>query len=147
MIRIYMNRFQKIKFHSIDDFLDYIPEQELKIVACFRKLIFTCIPDCEEKLAYNVPFYYRHQRVCFIWPASIPWGNVKMNGVQLGFCQGYLLRDEIDYLEKGNRKQVYSKTVTAINEIEVDILKAYLFEAIRIDDQLHQKKRIKNNNP
>ena len=72
-----MNKIQKIKLRDIDDFLSYISTEELKVVELLRRIIFDCIPNCEEKLSYNVPFYCRHSRICFIWPASIPWGAVK----------------------------------------------------------------------
>jgi len=57
-----------------------------------------------------------------------------MNGVQLSFCKGYLLQDDINYLEKGDRKQVYSKTFFEIEDIDVDVLKTYLFDAVEVDE-------------
>ena len=127
---------QNVSFRDMEEFLDFLPEGELEIVEYLREIIFECIPDCTEKLSYNVPYYYKHSRICFIWPASVPWGNVKMAGVQLGFCRGHLLHDDINYLEKGNRKQVYSKTFFTIKDIDVDLLKAYLFDAADVDDEM-----------
>jgi hypothetical protein len=128
-----MNKFQNLKFNSVDDLLEYLPENEREIVDILRQLIIDSIPNCVEKLAYNVPYYYRHSRICFIWPSSVPWGNVKLNGVQLGFCNGNLLNDNIEWLDKGNRKQVYTKTFQNINEIDLDLIKYYIFEAVEID--------------
>lgn len=99
-----------------------------------------CFPNPIEKLSYNVPYYYQHSRICFLWPSSIQWGNVKKDGVLLGFCNGYLLRDEINYLEKENRKKVYVKTFRDIEEVETDIVKTYIAEAILLDDQLRKQK-------
>jgi hypothetical protein len=45
-----------------------------------------------------------------IFQKTVPWGKVKKEGVLLGFVKGHLLRDEMGYLEKGDRKQVYTKT-------------------------------------
>lgn len=61
---------------------------------------------------------------------------MKKDGVMLGFCNGNLLHDDLDWLDKGNRKQVYTKTFNRIDEIEADIIKAYLFEAVEIDRKL-----------
>ena len=105
-----MNKFQPIKFSSIEDFLDYLTPYELEIVLMLRDLIKTSIPNVKEKLSYNVPFYSLHKRICFIWPASVPWGKVEKNGVILGFSNGNLLPDPEGFLEKGTRKQVYTKT-------------------------------------
>lgn len=125
---------QNVEFQTVEEFLDYLPERERAIVDILREIIMDCMPDCTERLSYNVPYYYRHSRVCFIWPASVPWGKVKLDGVQLGFCKGFLLNDEINFLEKGNRKEVYVKTYFHPNDIDADVLKAYLFEAIVVDE-------------
>ena len=130
---------QNLKFHSIDDFLDYIPKHERLIVNYLRTLILKAIPNAKEKLAYNVPYYYRNSRICFIWPSSVPWGKVALDGVQLGFCNGYLMSDELNFLEKGNRKQVYTKTFHKLDEIDNAIITAYLLEALDIDETLRQK--------
>jgi len=129
------------KFDSVEDFLDYLPDYERKIVDILRTILLDSIPGCTEKLSYNVPYYYRHSRICFIWPSSIPWGNVKMNGVQLGFCNGYLLQDDINYLEKGKRKQVYIKTFQDIKEVDVDLVKTYIFDAVEVDEYIRKEKK------
>jgi len=139
-----MNQIQKLNFHSIDEFLAYLPDHEREIVDRLRFIIRDCMIEGTEKLAFNVPYYYQYSRVCFIWPASVPWGNVKADGVSLGFCNGNMMRDEMSYLEKGNRKQVYVKTFTNVSEIDLDLIRTYLFEALNVDAQLYQQKRNKN---
>ena len=91
------------------------------------------IPGCREKLAYNVPFFYKKSRICFIWPSSVPWGNVALQGVQFGFCKGYLLNDRAGYLDKGSRKEVSTRTFFSPDEIDTDLLKSYLYDAFLID--------------
>ena len=63
--------------------------------------------------------------------------------MQFGFNKGYLIQDDIDWLEKGNRKQVFWKTFHSVKEIDVDLLKAYIFEAVIVDEDLFKKKRKK----
>lgn len=111
-----------------------MPEEELEITEFLREIIFEEIADCKEKLAYNVPFYYRHSRVCYIWPSSVPWGGID-SGVALGFCKGYLLSDEIDYLERKDRKEIRTKTFLSVKQIERELLRSYLLEAKEIDEQ------------
>jgi len=139
-----MSKMQNVNFRNVEEFLDYLPDNERDIIDYLREIIQECIPECSEKLSYNVPYFSKHSRICFIWPASVPWGNVKMSGVQLGFCRGNLLHDDINYLEKGNRKQVYSKTFFEIEDIDVDILRAYLFDAVEVDDQINKSKQMKS---
>lgn len=127
-----MTNVQKTKFNSVGEFLDFIPEEELIIVEALRDIILDTISPVKEKLAYNVPFYYGHSRICYIWPASIPWGGIE-KGVAIGFCRGHLLSDDIRYLERKNRKEVYTKTFTLLDEPNTDLLRSYLFEAKEID--------------
>ena len=122
-LQAYMSKIQNMKYESINDFLSCLPEHELVIVQFLRKLVLDCFPNPTEKLLYNVPYYYQHSRVCFIWPSSVPWENVKKDSVLLGFCQGNFLRDEMNYSEKGNRKQVFVKTFHKIKDIDNDIVK------------------------
>lgn len=136
-----MAKFQSLSFSTVGEFLDYLPENELQIVEALRDLVLEAIPECREKLSYNVPYYYRFARICFIWPSAVPWGKVARSGVMFGFCAGHLLHDEINYLEKGSRKQVYTKTYLDRQEIAVDLLRAYIFEAVEIDAKIWYGKR------
>lgn len=137
------NKFQSVDFSAIDDFLDYLPQHELYVVQMLRQVILENIPNCREKLAYNVPFYSRHSNICFIWPSSVPWGKISRSGVRLGFTKGYLMNDDISYLDKGNRKQVYYRDFFVTSDIDIDLLKAYLFDAVEIDEMTFKQKRQK----
>jgi hypothetical protein len=85
-----------------------------------------------------VPFYYQYGRVCYIWPSSIPWGKVAEGGVLLGFPKGHLLRDELGWLEAGNRKEVRSKTFFKSAEIDTAMVRTYIQEAIRVDTEMKE---------
>jgi len=128
-----MNRFQKLSFISIEEFFDYLPHNELIIAQQLRTIALQSMPNPTEKLAYNVPFYYQHSRVCFIWPSSVLWGKVEKGGVLLGFPKGHLLRDEIGWLEAGSRKEVRSKTFFKSEEIDAAMVRSYIQEALRVD--------------
>lgn len=134
-------KMQEVNFCSIDEFLDNLPGHEIKIVERLRKIIFDCAPYITEKLSYNVPFYKINRGLFFIWPASVLWGKTKTyEGVRFGFQQGYLLTDEIDYLDKGDRKQVYYKDFKRLKDIDTELLKSYIFEALLADETFKRKK-------
>lgn len=128
-----MGKYQNVSFQSIEEFLDYLPENERVVVNFLRELILDCLPNCKEKLSYNVPFYSINKRICYIWPGSVLWGKKEKKGVELGFCTGYLLYDELNYLDKGNRKEVYSKRYSRIQDIDIDVVKMLLFNAMEVD--------------
>jgi hypothetical protein len=142
-------KMQNVSFNSLDDFFEFLPENELRLVNSLREIVLGCIPGCQEKLAYNVPYYRRFANICFIWPPAVKWGNSTQTGVRLGFTNGYLLQDELNYLDKGDRKQVYWKDFFNLDEVDVPLLKAYLFNAVEIDEEkarLKKQLRIKGKN-
>lgn len=133
-------QMQNVAFKNINEFLEFLPPAEFKMVEMLRKTIVDCVPGIVEKLSYNVPFYSRNKSMFLIWPAAILWGNKKSySGVRFGFQQGYLLNDELNYLDKGNRKQVYWKDFLTLYDIDIDILKTYIFEAVEIDNAFKNK--------
>jgi hypothetical protein len=134
------NKMQAVDFKDVAEFLDYLPEDELEITKELRRIILDCLPNCKEKLSFNVPFYSINKSICFIWPASVLWGNKKSyTGVRLGFSYGALLNDEENYLDQGNRKQVCYRDFTHINQVDEAFLSTYLYEALHIDAGFRKK--------
>jgi len=125
-------KFQTFKFRSVQEFLDYLPSEQLDIVIQLRDLIFETLPNVKETLAYNVPFYRLQKRIAFIWPGAIPWGKHTKPGVELGFTLGYLL-PENKYLNKGNRKEVHIKTMYTVKDIEVATIRQLLLQSAELD--------------
>lgn len=126
---------QPFKFHSYDEFFESLSQVEKQIVSVLDEMIKDLIPGVKRKLSYNVPYYSVRQKICFIWPASVPWGKVKLHGVQLGFCKGFLLYDPENFLEKENRIQVFAKTLFSLEEIEKEqeMIRYFLLEAAEKD--------------
>lgn len=122
-----------IKFRSLVEFWDYLPEEERIITDVLRQIILENLPpNCKEKLTYNVPFFYGKRRICLVWPASVPWGGFK-SGVMLGFCQGSKLKDAQRYLQHGSNKQVFYKIFQSPDQIDTEAIVSLLKEAIAID--------------
>jgi hypothetical protein len=128
--------YQNVKFSSVQECFEYIPEDERKIALILRGLVFDCIPNIQEKLSFNVPFYKLNKGICFIWPASITWGKKESHkGVRFGFQHGNLLEDSNEYLAKEHRKQVYWRDFQRITEEDIENLKDLLFQAVIIDGE------------
>ena len=127
-------KMQPYKYHSIEEFLDSLPEQELKVTLFLSDIILSVMPEAKERLWYNVSMFKRRGDICFIWPASVLWGQKQTyTGVRLGFSKGYLLTDPTGYLDRGTRKQVYWRDFQSVEEIDIEQIRAFLFEAILID--------------
>ena len=127
-----MNKFQRVSFHSVDEFFDFLPPGELELVEILRNLVFENIPDVQEKLSYNVPFYSRFKRICYIWPSAIPWGGLTPgSGVALGFTNGKRLMS--DYLTGGKGKNMRYRLFSSVSEIDRLLLSDLLLEATVLD--------------
>lgn len=126
--------FQRgLKFQSLVEFWEYLPEHERIIVDVLRQIILENLPSvCKEKLAYNVPYYYGNKRICLIWPGSVPWGGIR-EGVFFGFAQGYKLQDVDNYLDHGTNKQVYYKIYRSVDEIDEAAIAKLIKEAVELD--------------
>lgn len=134
-------KMQNVSFRSVDELLEYLEGEELKMVEALRATIKQALPNCREKLSYQVPFYKINKNICFIWPGSVYWGEERTyKGVLVGFSYGGLFANQFNYFEKKNRKMVTMKLFEKPEDIDFNILKSYLFEAALFDKQFIQKK-------
>lgn len=128
-----MKSYSPGKITSLLQLFDRLPENERIIVDVLRQIIIEALPpNCKEKLAFNVPYFYGNRGICIIWPAAIPRGGIK-HGVLLGFWQGNKLNDEDNYLTHGTNKKVFYKIFNSVEEIDENAIVKLLKEAIRID--------------
>jgi hypothetical protein len=133
-----MNKFQKLNFKSVEEFLEYLPPKERILVDRLRELVLDVIPNPKEKISYNVPFYYAPKWFCLIWPAAVPWGNLK-EGVSISFINGRKIEDVFGFLEFDNRKhtgRIVFKSLKEIKEKE-EALRFYISEAFEINNPVH----------
>lgn len=132
---------QKFNFKNINEVLRILPENQLEIVQYLREIIKSSIPDIIETFSSDIPYYKKHKGICYILPGAIPWGGKTWEGVEFGFQYGNLLSDEAGYLDKGNRKQVFTKRFHSMDEVDEEILQAYLIEANEIDEIMYRNKK------
>lgn len=126
---------------TADDFIADLPADEKNIVSILRRIVKSASDRLTEKLAYGVPYFYGHSRICFIWPASA--GAITISeGVILGFCRGHLLSNANGLLEGRGRKEVWDVIYTDPSQIEPERIRETLMEAILLDEEIaRQKKR------
>lgn len=127
--------------NAVQDFVSNLPTDERVIVTRLRSLILDIDPRIQEKLSYGVPYFYHHRRICFLWPASIPWGaksNIATK-VDFGFCYGNLLSNEQGLLLAEGRRQVYVIHLSSALDIDERAMREILLEAILIDDEFGKR--------
>jgi hypothetical protein len=130
-----MKRQSSFKIKNLSELYDFLPETERLIVDILRQIISENLPAyCNEKISYNVPYFYGHRGICIVWPSSVPRGGVKQ-GVLLGFWYGNKLKDKDRYLDHGTNKQIYYKIFNSPDEIDIQAIQKLLMEAIQLDQQ------------
>jgi hypothetical protein len=122
-----------MKIKSLVQLYDSIPENEMIIVDVLRNIVTSNLPSyCKEKISYNVPYFFGNKGICIIWPSGIPRGGIK-SGVLLGFWNGYLLKDQHQYLNHGTNKKIYYRIYNTIEEIDQEAIVSLLKEAAALD--------------
>lgn len=134
---------------EVDEFIINLPKDEQVILKRLRALIFQAEPRITEKISLGVPYYSRHRRLFFLWPASaVPCPQMLDKKpappkVTLGFCYGNLLSNAQGLLISEGRKQVYTIKISSLSNIDEKLLSEVLNEAVLIDDQFFRKKNKK----
>lgn len=124
---------QNVSFKNIEEFYDFLPQDELEITLALQNIIAQTLPNYSVHLAYNALFFKRDTNFCFIWPSSILWGKSKSyEGVRFGFTKGNLISDPSFYLEKDNRKQVFWKDIQYFEDIDVAVIKDLLLQSYEL---------------
>lgn len=133
---------QNVQFRSVGELFDFLDPERLEMVELLRELVLETVPGVEERLSFNVPFYRRYGALCFIWPGSVSWGSTVWEGVEFGFNNGHLLADEDRYLDRGKRKQVFTKRFFSVQDVKMNIerLRALLMEAAEVNELLQMEK-------
>lgn len=128
-----------MKIRNLVELYTLLPEEERLIVDVLRQIVIETLPDyCNEKISYNVPFFYGNKGICIIWPSTIPRGGIK-KGVLLGLWYGHKLTDEDCFLSQGTNKQIFYKIYQTLEEIEEDPIKKILKEAINLDSTFKKR--------
>ena len=122
------------KFLSVQDCIEWLPEDERLITLILREIILDTVPGLTEKLSYNVPYYYGHKSLCFIWPGSVLWGKKRMyQGVRMGLTHAHVMEKSFDYFSLEHRKQVGFRDFLTPEDIDETTIRNHLLEAQRID--------------
>ncbi|MEZ4788965.1 MAG: DUF1801 domain-containing protein [Flavobacteriales bacterium] len=123
-----------LRFATLEELLDFLPEDERDLTLELRELILSEVPDLKERISFNVPFYKLHRDICFLWPASVLWGARKTYvGVRFGLSYGSLVPGAEPFLQRGARKQVCWRDLTTITPADQRQLGQLLRSACTLD--------------
>jgi len=113
---------------QISDYLYQLTSKQAGIVQFLHDLIMEN-PTIEVKRRWNLPFYYRKSWICYF--------NILKNGnVEWAFTRGNELSNENQWLEARGRKQIYSVNFASVHDIELELAKITLQEALLLDEHV-----------
>lgn len=129
------------KHKDFDSFFEAILPTEQAICLRVRALILENFPELKEKFSYGVPYYFGNTRICFMYPASLPYSGFA-EGLRLGFTRGHLMSNEQGLLDMGDRKEVGYVLLSRESDIREGFLVEMLHEAVLLDAEMAVGKRI-----
>ncbi len=128
------------KHKDFDSFEADLHPIERAICARIRALMLGHFPELREKFAYGAPFYHLNSRVCFLYPASLPYSGIQ-SGVSFGFNRGHLLSNDQGLLDMGKRKEVAYIYLLQESDIQEEVFLEILHEAVLLDTQISSQKK------
>jgi hypothetical protein len=112
----------------ISDYTQSLNKEQRDVIQCLHDLIAEN-PGIEIKKRWNLPFYYRKSWICYF--------NILKNGiVEWGFTRGNELSNEEGWLKTKGRKQILSAEFKRVQEIDIEVARQYIQEALLLDEHV-----------
>ncbi len=124
---------------TYQDFYNQVEGEDRLMVDILRDIVYEVESNFREKISYDVPYYFLHSRVCFIWPSAVKFGPKK--GVKFGFCKGAHLDDFDTILDTEGRKEIGTITFLKAEDIKAKQIKELLYQALILDKEIWDNKR------
>jgi hypothetical protein len=118
------------KFQDIDDFIQSKEINLRPLLAQIRNIIMISHPQIREQIAWNLPFFYCFDHLCYLSVSK------KTKGVEVCFAKGFHIKDEAGVLDAKDRKLVKGITFTDLADFEAkeDAFLEVLQEAILLNE-------------
>ena len=116
------------KPESVDAYIALFPPEAQTIMRELRALLRECVPDAQEAIAYNVPFYYYH--------GPFAGFSAFANHISVGVGSGAVTDDEHVALERRGYK-LGSSTLQILfgQSVPAEELRAILLRKARVSEK------------
>ena len=118
--------------NRVDEYIDNLTEAQQRIAENVRRLLFSLVPEIQEKLSFKIPFYHYFGMFCYI--------NAIPNGIDVGFCRGKDLTGEFPSLELKGRAIVASVSLYAVKDINKKEVREIIVAAALWNEEAKKKK-------
>lgn len=116
----------------VDSYIGSLSDTQQAIAENVRRLLFSLVPEIQEKLSFKIPFYHYFGMFCYI--------NAIPNGIDVGFCRGKDLTDEFPSLELKGRAIVATVSLHAVEDIKHKAVREIIIAAALWNEEAKKKK-------
>ncbi len=120
------------KFQNTDHFLEYHADH-YDILETLRRIILSCSDHIQETIRYNTPFYDYKGMFLYL--------SLNKKYIYVAFVQGILMSDEDGAFALNNLKQIRQIHYRSVKDIDEEVLRKYIFEALLIQDEKQKMKK------
>lgn len=120
------------KFQSTEHFLEYHAEHSA-ILETLRRIVLSCSDHIREGIRYNTPFYDYKGMLLYI--------SLNKKYVYIGFVHGISMSDEAGVFASNTLKQIRQIHYKSLRDIDEEVLRNYVFEAMLIQDEREKLKK------
>lgn len=111
---------------EVENLIYQFENTQREILLFFHELL-TIDYMLTDKVTFNNPCYYKNSWICYLKP-------MKNEKVELAFLRGNELSNSQGILKDKGRKQLRSIEIADLKEIDLDLVKEILNEAIHLDE-------------
>lgn len=116
----------------VDAYIDNLSETQQLIAENVRRLLFSLVPEIQEKLSFKIPFYHFFGMFCYM--------NAIPNGIDLGFLRGKDICGEFQYLDLRGRAIVASVSLHSLKDIKQKEVREIIIAAALWNEEAKKKK-------
>lgn len=113
---------------AVDNYIFGFDEPERISMEILREIIFETIPQIEESIKFNCPFYSYKGLLCYIY-----W-NKTYKKVALGFVKGFRLEDKHSVLNS-DTSQIKKLFFDDPESIDIKVIQYFLKQAVQINEK------------
>jgi hypothetical protein len=116
----------------VDSYIGSLSDTQQAIAENVRRILFSLVPDIQEKLSFKIPFYHYFGMFCYI--------NAIPNGIDVGLCRGKDLIDEFPSLELKGRAIVATISLYSVKDIKHKAVREIIIAAALWNEEAKKKK-------
>ncbi|MFW6249048.1 MAG: DUF1801 domain-containing protein [Bacteroidota bacterium] len=118
---------------NVEEFIDGYEGDQKKVLQFFHHW-FSRELGLTDKLRFNIPVYFRHNRICYLKPT-------RHKTIELAFLRGNELSNIQGLLFSRNRKQVAGIEFRSVADIPREVLDNIMQEALLLDETVPYKSK------